>query len=173
MSSHRNGPFPLTARTGLRRPDWVIIQQISSVIPSCSQAWAKGPSLPGRQGLVMLFLVFEKQESGLAVIRVAIVITVGEVRPDFPQVACSDRLIAHRTEGLPVGGVPFTNTNLMWRLPMRSRTRYRTGGRHWGEERRGDFCRPDCPCSALRFPLESKCTFHLLCALRRCCRQRS
>jgi len=75
----------------------------------------------------MLFLVFEKQESGLAVIRVAIVITVGEVRPDFPQVACSDRLIAHRTEGLPVGGVPFTNTNLMWRLPMRSRTRYRDG----------------------------------------------
>ena len=51
----------------------------------------------------MLFLVFEKQERALAVIRVAIVITVDEVRADFPQVACSDRLIAHQTDGLPAG----------------------------------------------------------------------
>ena len=52
---------------------------------------------------MMLFLVFEKQERAAAVIRVAIVITVSEVRPDFAQVACSDRLIAHHTEGLPAG----------------------------------------------------------------------
>src|SRR5882672_8929126 len=31
--------FPPAARTRLRRPDWLIVQQISSVIPSCSQAW--------------------------------------------------------------------------------------------------------------------------------------
>ena len=52
---------------------------------------------------MMLFLVFEKQEGAVAVIRVAIVITVSEVRPDFAQVACSDRLIAHQTEKLPAG----------------------------------------------------------------------
>ena len=54
----------------------------------------------------MLFLVFEKQERAVAMIRVAIVITVDEVRPDFPQVACSDRLIAHHTEGLSAGRPP-------------------------------------------------------------------
>jgi len=37
------------------------------------------------------------------VIFVAIVIAVGEVRPDFPQVACFDRLIARHTEGLSAG----------------------------------------------------------------------
>jgi hypothetical protein len=37
------------------------------------------------------------------VIRIAIVIAVDEVRPDFSQVACSDRLIAHHTAGLPAG----------------------------------------------------------------------
>lgn len=52
---------------------------------------------------MMLFLVFEKQERAAAVIWVAIVITVSESRSDFPQVACSDRLGAHHTEGLPAG----------------------------------------------------------------------
>jgi hypothetical protein len=51
----------------------------------------------------MLFLVFEKQERAVAVIRVAIVITVSEVRPDFAQVACFDRLIAHHAEGSSAG----------------------------------------------------------------------
>jgi hypothetical protein len=54
----------------------------------------------------MLFLVFEKQERAVAMIRVAIVITVDEVRTDFPQVACSDRLIAHHAAGLPAGRPP-------------------------------------------------------------------
>jgi hypothetical protein len=37
------------------------------------------------------------------VIFVAIVIAVGELCSDFPQVACSDRLIARHTEGLSAG----------------------------------------------------------------------
>ena len=36
-------------------------------------------------------------------IRVATVIAVDEMRPKFPQVACSDRLIAHDTAGLRAG----------------------------------------------------------------------
>ncbi len=38
---------------------------------------------------------------------VAAVIAVGEVRPDFSQVACSDRLIAHHTSGLRAGRPPI------------------------------------------------------------------
>ena len=48
-------------------------------------------------------LALENQERTLAVIFVAIVIAVGEVCSDFPQVACSDRLIARHTEGLSAG----------------------------------------------------------------------
>ena len=36
-------------------------------------------------------------------VRVAIVIAVDEVRPDLSQVACSDRLIAHHTDGVRAG----------------------------------------------------------------------
>ena len=52
---------------------------------------------------MLLLPVFEKQERAVAVIRVAIVIAVDEVRPDFSQVACSDWLIAHHTGGLRAG----------------------------------------------------------------------
>jgi hypothetical protein len=34
---------------------------------------------------------------------VAIVTAVGEVRPDFSEVACFDRLIAHHTDGFRAG----------------------------------------------------------------------
>jgi hypothetical protein len=37
------------------------------------------------------------------VICVAVVIAVDEVRPDFSQVGCFNRLIAHHTEGLRAG----------------------------------------------------------------------
>ena len=40
-------------------------------------------------------LAFEKPDRALAVIYVAIVIAVGEARPDFSQIARSDRLLAH------------------------------------------------------------------------------
>ena len=36
----------------------------------------------------------------MAVVRVAIVIAVGEVRPDLSQIAFFDRLTAHHAEGL-------------------------------------------------------------------------
>jgi hypothetical protein len=48
-------------------------------------------------------LTFEKQDGAFAVICVAIVIAVDEVRPDFSQVACPDWLTALRTEGLRAG----------------------------------------------------------------------
>jgi hypothetical protein len=37
------------------------------------------------------------------VVRIAIVIAVGEVRPDLSQIAFFDRLIAHHAEGLRAG----------------------------------------------------------------------
>jgi len=43
----------------------------------------------------------------VAVIGVTIVIAVGELRPDFSQVACRDRLIAHHTQGSPAGRPPI------------------------------------------------------------------
>jgi hypothetical protein len=46
----------------------------------------------------------EKQDRALAVVRVAIVIAVDEVRPDFAQVAWSDRLSAHHAQGLRARG---------------------------------------------------------------------
>ena len=48
-------------------------------------------------------MAFDKQDGTFAVICVAIVIAVDEVRPDFSQVACADRSIAHRAEGLSAG----------------------------------------------------------------------
>jgi hypothetical protein len=47
--------------------------------------------------------MFEQPYGALAVIGIAIVIAVDEVRPDFSQVACSNWLIAHQTEGLRTG----------------------------------------------------------------------
>jgi hypothetical protein len=48
-------------------------------------------------------VVFEKQRGALAVIRVAIVVAVDEMRPDFSQVACADRLTAHHAAGVRAG----------------------------------------------------------------------
>jgi hypothetical protein len=45
-------------------------------------------------------VTFEEQGRAVAVIRETIWIAVDEVRPDFSQIAGSDRLIAHRTEAL-------------------------------------------------------------------------
>ena len=47
--------------------------------------------------------MFEQPDGALAVIGVAIVIAVDEVRPDFSQVACSNWLSAHQTKGLRTG----------------------------------------------------------------------
>jgi hypothetical protein len=47
--------------------------------------------------------MFEQLDGALAVIGVAIVIAVDEVRPDFSQVAGFNWLIAHQTEGLRTG----------------------------------------------------------------------
>ena len=38
---------------------------------------------------------------------VAIVIAVGEVRPDLAQIACCDRPITHHTKGLRLGRPPI------------------------------------------------------------------
>jgi hypothetical protein len=46
-------------------------------------------------------MTFQKQDGAFAVVRVASVIAVEEMRPDLAQVACADRLIAHHTAGLP------------------------------------------------------------------------
>jgi hypothetical protein len=46
---------------------------------------------------------FEKRDGAFAVIRVTIAIAVDEMRPDFPQVACSNRLIAAHTKRLLAG----------------------------------------------------------------------
>ena len=47
--------------------------------------------------------MFKKRDRAFAVIGVAILIAVGELRPDFSQIARSDRLIAHHTERLRAG----------------------------------------------------------------------
>jgi hypothetical protein len=47
--------------------------------------------------------MFEKPDGALAVIGVAIVIAIDEVRPDFSQVACTNWLIAHQAEGFRTG----------------------------------------------------------------------
>jgi hypothetical protein len=44
---------------------------------------------------------FEQHERALAVICIASVVAVGEVRPDFSQVTRADRLMAHHTAGRP------------------------------------------------------------------------
>ena len=48
-------------------------------------------------------MIFEKPDGAVAVIRVAIVIAVDEVRPGLPQIACADRRFTHHAEGLPEG----------------------------------------------------------------------
>jgi hypothetical protein len=47
--------------------------------------------------------IFEKQKRALAVLCVAIVIAVDQIRPEFSQVACFDRLIALDTADLRTG----------------------------------------------------------------------
>jgi hypothetical protein len=94
---HRKCPFPPTAKTRLLRSDWLIVQQISREFPARSLARPAGGEACSRCSGP----AFEDQERSPAVIFVAIVITVGEVCPDFPQVACLDRLIARRTERMP------------------------------------------------------------------------
>jgi hypothetical protein len=59
-----------------------------------------GASDRGGGGSRCSCLAFENRERTPAVIFIAIVIAVGEVCPDFTQVACSDRLIARHTERL-------------------------------------------------------------------------
>jgi len=48
-------------------------------------------------------VAFERQDGAFAVIGVAIMIAVDEVRPDFSQVACPDWLTAQHAEGLRAG----------------------------------------------------------------------
>jgi hypothetical protein len=50
-----------------------------------------------------LRLIVEKQDGAFAVIRVAIVIAVDEVRPGLSQIAWADWRFAHHAEGLPEG----------------------------------------------------------------------
>jgi hypothetical protein len=50
--------------------------------------------------------MFNKRDRAFAMIGVAILIAVGELRPDFSQIARSDRLIAHHTERLRAGRPP-------------------------------------------------------------------
>src|SRR5258708_13745627 len=48
-------------------------------------------------------MIFESQHGAFAVLGVAFVITIGEPRLDFPQIARPDRLTAQRAERLPAG----------------------------------------------------------------------
>jgi hypothetical protein len=50
--------------------------------------------------------MFNKRDRAFAMIGVAILIAVGELRPDFSQIARSDRLIAHHTERSRAGRPP-------------------------------------------------------------------
>ena len=46
-------------------------------------------------------MIFDSQHRAFAVFSVAFIITVGQPRLDFPQIARPDRLTAQRTDGLP------------------------------------------------------------------------
>jgi hypothetical protein len=70
----------------------LIVRQLSSVI--ASRSWA---------GRFIKLLLFEKQERAFAVVRVAVMIAVDEVRPDLSQIALFDRLIALHAEGSRAG----------------------------------------------------------------------
>ena len=48
-------------------------------------------------------MIFEKQGGASAVIGVAIMIAIGEMRPDFSEVACPDWLAAQHTDGFLAG----------------------------------------------------------------------
>jgi hypothetical protein len=46
-------------------------------------------------------MIFNGQHRALAMLNVALIVTVGEPRLDFSQIACPDRLAAQRTQRLP------------------------------------------------------------------------
>ena len=48
-------------------------------------------------------MIFEKLSSACAVIGVAIMIAIGEMRPDFSEVICPDWLAAQHTDGFLAG----------------------------------------------------------------------
>ena len=52
-------------------------------------------------------MIVEKKDGASAMSRVAILIAIDEVRPEFSQVVRSDRLIAHHTQGSRTGRSPI------------------------------------------------------------------
>jgi hypothetical protein len=70
----------------------------------CStKAWFLGPDAFGSLAIHDARTVFESQDGVRAVIDVAIVIAIGELRPDFSQIALSDWLTAKHTKRLWAG----------------------------------------------------------------------
>jgi hypothetical protein len=67
------------------------------------------------------------------VICVAIVIAVGEVRPDFAQVAWSDRLIARHADGMPAG-LPAVHQDESHVPPPEAKRQASTPPRKWFAE---------------------------------------
>jgi hypothetical protein len=59
---------------------------------------AKALAYPAVEGSRWSCPSFEKKDDAAAVIRIAIVIAVNEVRPDFSQVAPGNRSFAHHAE---------------------------------------------------------------------------
>ena len=94
---------------------------------------AKGPTSLAVKGSRGSCLVFEKQDRAFAVVRVAIVIAVDEVRPDFAQVAWSDWLIAHHADGLPAGR-PAVHQDEFHVLAPKAKQRASSPPRKWFAE---------------------------------------
>ena len=94
----------MTARgwTGLQRPGFTATpkRKLSEWsprrrnVPRCPSIW---------RGLLCSRMIFERQDGAFAVIGVAIMIAVGELRPDFSQIARPDWLAAQHTERLRTG----------------------------------------------------------------------
>jgi hypothetical protein len=105
LSSRAAHPKPLP-HTATIRPAFGIFETMMSLGNDGPVRRAIGGRQYSRELSRCPCVTFEKQDGAFAVLCIAVMIAVNEVRSNFSQVACPDPLITHHAEGLRAGRPP-------------------------------------------------------------------